>query len=93
MRLAQGDAGEAAELAERAARAAARLRAEHGVLASTLVLQSRAQLAHGDDAGAIAAQLERALDILRTSDQANSDQATDAAELLALARQRRAHPG
>jgi class 3 adenylate cyclase/tetratricopeptide (TPR) repeat protein len=93
-RLAQGAAGEAAELAERAVGVLHKVFGpNHGVLASTLVLQSRAQLADGDDAGEIAAQLERALDILRASDQANSDQAKDAAELLALARQRGGHPG
>jgi class 3 adenylate cyclase/tetratricopeptide (TPR) repeat protein len=94
VRLALGDATEAAGLAERAARTLHRVYGpQHGVLASTLVLQSRAQLANGDDADAIAAQLERALDILGTSDQAHSDQAMDAAELLALARQRTARPG
>ena len=92
--LAQGGAAESSELAQRAAQVVQQVFGPgHGVLASTLVLQSRAQLANGDDPLAIAAQLERALDILRSAGEADSAQAADAAELLALARQRQAGPG
>jgi len=93
VRLAQGGTAESSELAQRAAQVVQEVFGpSHGVLASTLVLQSRAQLANGDNPLAIAAQLERALDILRTAGVADSDQARDAAALLALARQRQAGP-